>query len=60
MQLKSLYKSGLAAAEQEERVLRAALARIYEIRAIRNERRIQVTHLILDYVDAACACNTNS
>ncbi|GBP22711.1 SAGA-associated factor 29 [Eumeta japonica] len=44
MQLKSLYKAGLAAAEQEERVLRAALQRIYEIRAIRNERRIQARH----------------
>lgn len=42
MQLKNLYKAGLTAAEQEERVLRAALARIYEIRAIKNERRIQV------------------
>lgn len=44
MQLKSLYKAGLAAAEHEERVLRAALSRIYEIRAIRNERRIQARH----------------
>ncbi|XP_063366695.1 SAGA-associated factor 29 [Cydia amplana] len=44
MQLKSLYKAGLAAAEQEERVLRAALNRIYEIRSIKNERRIQARH----------------
>lgn len=43
MQLKSLYKAGLTAAEQEERVLRAALSRIYEIRSIKNERRIQVS-----------------
>lgn len=42
MQLKNLYKNGLNAAEQEERVLRASLSRIYEIRAIKNERRIQV------------------
>ncbi|XP_023954415.1 SAGA-associated factor 29 [Bicyclus anynana] len=44
MQLKSLYKAGLTAAEQEERVLRAALSRIYEIRSIKNERRIQARH----------------
>ncbi|CAG9124050.1 unnamed protein product [Plutella xylostella] len=44
MQLKTLYKAGLSAAEQEERVLRAALSRIYEIRAIKNERRIQARH----------------
>ncbi|XP_049877367.1 SAGA-associated factor 29 [Pectinophora gossypiella] len=43
-QLKTLYKSGLTAAEQEERLLRAALSRIYEIRAIKNERRIQARH----------------
>lgn len=42
MQLKNLYKAGLTAAEQEERVIRLALSKIYEIRAIKNERRIQV------------------
>lgn len=43
-QLKNLYKAGLAAAEQEERILRAALSKIYDIRSIRNERRIQARH----------------
>ncbi|XP_028168972.1 SAGA-associated factor 29 [Ostrinia nubilalis] len=43
-QLKNLYKAGLTAAEQEERLLRAALTRIYEIRAIKNERRMQARH----------------
>lgn len=42
MQLKNLYKAGLSAAEQEENLLRKALSRIYEIRSIKNERRIQV------------------
>lgn len=39
--LKSLYKTGLQDATQEEFVIRQALARIQEIRNIRNERRIQ-------------------
>lgn len=43
MQLKNAYKAGLTAAEQEERLLRAALSRIYEIRTIKNDRRIQVS-----------------
>ncbi|XP_022826340.1 SAGA-associated factor 29 [Spodoptera litura] len=44
MQLKSLYKAGLSAAEQEENLLRKALSRIYEIRSIKNERRIQARY----------------
>lgn len=47
MQLKSLYKAGLSAAEQEENLLRKALSRIYEIRSIKNERRIQVFQSII-------------
>ncbi|KAL4714969.1 hypothetical protein ACJJTC_003120 [Scirpophaga incertulas] len=43
-QLKNLYKAGLTAAEQEERLLRTALSRIYEIRSIKNERRMQARH----------------
>ncbi|XP_077292712.1 SAGA-associated factor 29 [Arctopsyche grandis] len=39
--LRGLYKTGLADANQEEDLLRAALACINDIRAIRNERRIQ-------------------
>lgn len=39
--LKSLYKTGLQDASQEEFVIRQALARIQDIRNIRNERRIQ-------------------
>lgn len=44
MQLKNLYKAGLSAAEQEESLLRKALSRIYEIRSIKNERRIQARY----------------
>ncbi|CAH0695800.1 unnamed protein product [Spodoptera exigua] len=44
MQLKNLYKAGLSAAEQEENLLRKALSRIYEIRSIKNERRIQARY----------------
>lgn len=39
--LKSHYKTGLQDAAQEEAVIRQALAKIQEIRNIRNERRIQ-------------------
>lgn len=39
--LKSLYKTCLNDATQEENILRNALAKISEIRNIRNERRIQ-------------------
>lgn len=41
--LKSLYKSSVAQAEQEEEVIRKALQKITEIRNIKNERRIQVS-----------------
>ncbi|CAB3257073.1 unnamed protein product [Arctia plantaginis] len=44
IQLKNLYKAGLSAAEQEESLLRKALTRIYEIRSIKNERRIQARY----------------
>lgn len=40
--LKSIYKTCLNDATQEENVLRNALNKISEIRNIRNERRIQV------------------
>lgn len=53
-QLKNLYKAGLTAAEQEERLLRAALTRIYEIRAIKNERRMQVFIWFGDPVEVYC------
>lgn len=39
--MRGLYKTGLADANQEEELLRSALARINDIRVIRNERRIQ-------------------
>lgn len=42
MELKSLYKTAVTQAEQEEEVLRKALQKITEIRNIKNERRIQV------------------
>lgn len=38
--IRTLYKIGLHDASQEENLLRQALAKIQEIRAIRNERRI--------------------
>ncbi|XP_067004021.1 SAGA-associated factor 29 isoform X2 [Anabrus simplex] len=39
--LKSLYSAALSDAAQEEELIRRALSKLYEIRAIRNERRIQ-------------------
>ncbi|XP_034941600.1 SAGA-associated factor 29 [Chelonus insularis] len=39
--LKTLYNSAIQDAQQEEELLRSALTKINEIRAIRNERRIQ-------------------
>ncbi|RZB39801.1 SAGA-associated factor 29 -like [Asbolus verrucosus] len=41
MKLKSLYKTSISHAEQEEDLLRQALQKIAEIRNIKNERRIQ-------------------
>lgn len=41
--LKHLYKSSLSDAAQEENLIRQALAKVQEIRTIRNERRIQVS-----------------
>lgn len=43
--LRSQYKICMNDAVQEENVLRQALAKILEIRNIRNERRIQVNRL---------------
>lgn len=43
--LKSLYCSAVTDAEREEELIRKALAKIYEIRVIRHERRIQVSFL---------------
>lgn len=40
--MKNLYKMGLNDAAQEENLIRQALAKIQEIRTIRNKRRIQV------------------
>ena len=40
--LKGLYCSVVADAEKEEDLIRKALSKIYEIRVIRHERRIQV------------------
>jgi len=39
--VKPLLKASLTEAAQEEATIRAALAKIHEIRSIRNERRIQ-------------------
>lgn len=39
--LKNLYSAAVTDAQQEEEILRKALCKINEIRAIRNERRIQ-------------------
>lgn len=44
LKLKALYSTALTEAESEEQVIRKALEKIYEIRAIINERRIQVRH----------------
>ncbi len=38
--LKGMYASAATDAEREEDVIRKALSKIYEIRSIRNERRI--------------------
>jgi SAGA-associated factor 29 len=43
--LRGLYISAAADAEFEEGLLRQALSRVYEIRSIRNERRIQVIYM---------------
>lgn len=40
-QLKNLYTAAVSDAEQEEDLIRKALTKVNEIRAIRNERRIQ-------------------
>ncbi|XP_026285359.1 SAGA-associated factor 29 isoform X2 [Frankliniella occidentalis] len=40
-QLKNLYTAAVADAEREEDLIRKALTKVNEIRAIRNERRIQ-------------------
>lgn len=49
--LRSQYKICMNDAVQEENVLRQALAKILEIRNIRNERRIQVCAiLIIQYI----------
>ncbi|ODN01759.1 SAGA-associated factor 29 [Orchesella cincta] len=42
--LKGLYATALEESECEEQIIRKALENIYEIRAIKNERRIQVKH----------------
>lgn len=47
MKLKSLYKTAISQADQEEDVIRKALQRITEIRNIKNERRIQVGPLLM-------------
>ncbi|CAG7825402.1 unnamed protein product, partial [Allacma fusca] len=39
--LKSLYNNAISEAETEEDLIRKALEKIYEIRSIKNERRIQ-------------------
>ncbi|CAL8093228.1 unnamed protein product [Orchesella dallaii] len=39
--LKTLYTTALSEAEKEELIIRNALEKIYEIRSIKNERRIQ-------------------
>lgn len=43
--LKTLLQAKILEATQEEATIRAALAKIHEIRNIRNERRIQVSQL---------------
>lgn len=40
--MKNLLKSAVTHAEQEEEVIRKSLQKIHEIRAIKNERRLQV------------------
>lgn len=42
--LKSMVKTSIAQAEQEEEVIRKALQKITEIRNIKNERRMQARH----------------
>ncbi|CAH0551360.1 unnamed protein product [Brassicogethes aeneus] len=45
MKLKSLCKTAITQAEQEEETIRKALQKITEIRNIKNERRIQARHV---------------
>lgn len=47
--LRSQYKICMNDAVQEESVLRQALAKILEIRTIRNERRIQVIAFFISF-----------
>jgi len=44
MKLKNYYATAISEAEAEEALIRQALEKIYEIRAIKNERRIQAKH----------------
>lgn len=55
--LRSQYKTCMNDAIQEESLIRDALAKIQEIRNIRNERRIQVTFDTL-FIDD-CETETN-
>lgn len=41
LKMKMLYKTAITGCVQEENLIRQALAKIHEIRAIRNERRIE-------------------
>ena len=41
--LKGMYSTAVADAEKEEEIIRKVLSKIYEIRVIRHERRIQVS-----------------
>lgn len=60
--LKGLYCSVVSDAEKEEELIRKALSKIYEIRVIRHERRIQVVRKLLFRVKATfslssiCCC----
>lgn len=44
--MKTLYKTAVTHAEQEEEIIRKALQKITEIRNIKNERRIQVCSIL--------------
>lgn len=46
--LRSQYKTCMNDAAQEENLIRDALAKIHEIRNIRNERRIQVSSSVIN------------
>ena len=45
--MKGLYTTAIADVEKEEELIRQALSKIYEIRTIRNERRIMVNFLLI-------------